>query len=414
MVASGLFIASISGLRGQSEAFGSISQNIANLTTDGYKASETLFADLVHSGRGSIFEQFSGFKPNTRNLINRQGSIFSTGRSLDVAIDGSGFLVTNTRQDGAGDTLLTRAGSLGRAVVRTGAAEQAFLVDQNGNFIQGFPANGNGGFTISTSVNGLQPVRIDLGAALSNAVTTSAATMTANLPADAASGANFNLSVGVFDNLGTPHTLQFDFTKTATAHTWNLVASTTDGNITAGSPATMVFDAAGRIVTPSSQGVSVTWTNPATAAPSTIAVDFSSLTQFSSNFAPSAINANGNAIGNLESIFINARGEIVGRFSNGLSDGLAKLPIALVRNLSGLTPLTATSFAVSTTSGPIRLLEADQTAFANFTPQALENPTVVLTDEFTKLIITQRAYSSAAQTIQVIDEMFQIATRLKS
>ena len=90
------------------------------------------------------------------------------------------------------------------------------------------------------------------------------------------------------------------------------------------------------------------------------------------------------------------------------------MPIALVRNLSGLTPLTATSFAVSTTSGPIRLLEADQTAFANFTPQALENSTVVLADEFTKLIIIQRAYSSAAQTIQVIDEMFQIATRLKS
>ena len=160
--------------------------------------------------------------------------------------------------------------------------------------------------------------------------------------------------------------------------------------------------------------MSVTWTNPATAAPSTIAVDFSSMTQFSSNFAPSAINANGNDIGNLESIFINACGEIVGRFSNGLSEGLAKLPIALVRNLSGLTPLTATSFAVSTTSGPIRLLEADQAAFANFTPQALENSTVVLADEFTKLIITQRAYSSAAQTIQVIDEMFQIATRLKS
>ena len=414
MVASGLFNASISGLRGQSEAFGSISHNIANLTTDGYKASETLFADLVNSGRGSIYEQYSGFKPNTRNLINRQGSILSTGRSLDVAIDGSGFLVTNTRQDGSGDTLLTRAGSLGQAVVGTGAAEQAFLVDQNGDFVQGFPADGNGGFSVSTAVGGLQPIRIDRGAALSNAVATSAATMVANLPANAASGANFNLSVGVFDSLGTPHALQFDFTKTATPHTWDLVASTSDCNVTAGSPATMVFDAAGNIVTPSSQSVSVTWTNPATAAPSTISVDFSSMTQFGTNFAPSAINSNGNAISDLESISINARGEIVGQFSNGLSEGLAKLPIAVVRNLNGLTPLTATNFAVSTTSGPIRLLEADQTAFANFTPQALENSTVVLAEEFTKLIITQRAYSSAAQTIQVIDEMFQIATRLKS
>lgn len=413
MVASAFFAAGISGLRGQSVAFGSISENVANLTTNGYKNSETLFSELVHSGTGSIFEQFSGIKPNTRNLVSTQGSILSTSRPLDVAIDGAGFLVTNTLQDGSGTTLLTRAGSLGGRVVGTGTAAQTFLVDQNGNFIQGFPADGNGGFSVGTALGSLQPIRIDRGAALSAAVATTAATLSANLPANAATGANFDLSVGVFDDLGTPHALLFDFTKNATTNTWDLVASTVDGTVTAGSPATMTFDALGQIVTPLSQTVSVTWTNPATAAASTIAVDFSAMTQFGGNFTPSAVSANGNAIGNLESVSINARGEIVGRFSNGLSEGLAKLPIALVRNINGLTPVAGTNFAVSPTSGAIRLLEADQTSFARFAPQALEESTVELAEEFSKLIITQRAYSSAAQTIQVVDEMYQIATRLK-
>jgi flagellar hook protein FlgE len=424
------------------------------------------------------FGHSSGINPNNRNLIDTQGAIFSTGRALDVAIVGSGFLVTNTQLDGSGDTLLTRAGSLDRRVVD--ATQQAFLTDQNGNFIQGFPADGNGGFSVGATVSALQPIRIDRGAALSAARATSTATIAANLPASAAVGANFNLdvgvfdnlgtphalvldfarnaaintwnlvattvdgivaptaavattaaavsanlpdnavpgttfslSVGVFDNLGTPHTLVFDVTRNAAVDTWDVVSSTVDGDVTAGSPVTITFDALGQILAPSSQSVSIAWTNPATAAPSTIAVDLSAMTQFGGGFTPSVIRANGNAIGTLESVSINERGEVVGRFSNGLSEGLAKLPIAVVRNINGLTSIAGTNFAVNATSGPIRLLQADQTDFATFAPAALEGSTVELAVEFSKLIITQRAYSSAARTIQVVDEMFQIATRLK-
>ncbi len=414
MVASGIFNAAISGLLGNGQAFGSISQNVANLTTDGYKQTETLFSGLIRGDRSSIFEKFSGISPKTRNLIDAQGAILFTGRALDVAISGSGFLVTNTAQDGSGETLLTRAGSLDKRAGGAGSADQAFLTDTNGNFIQGFPADANGVFSIGTTLGGLRPIRVDRNAALSSAVATTAANLSANLPASAATGANLNLSVGVFDNLGNPHAVVINFTKNAAADTWDLVASTADGAVTAGSPATMTFGVFGQIVAPLSQSISIAWTNPATAAPSTIAANFSGMTQFGNRFAPSAVNANGNAAGNLESVSINARGEVIGRFSNGLTQGLAKLPIAVVRSANGLTPVNGTSFAVSAASGPIRLLEADLTGLADFTPGAVESSTVELAQEFSMLIITQRAYSSAAQTVQVIDEMFQVATRLKS
>jgi len=414
MTAFGFFAPGISGLRGHTEAFAGISQNIANLTTEGYKAVDTQFAEMVHSGDGGVFEQFSGLKSGTRNLIEHQGNILSTNRNFDIAIDGTGFLVTNTLQDLSGDTQLTRAGSLDRTIVGTGAAEQAFLADQNGNFVLGWPSDGAGGFTVGTAVGSLQPIRIDSGAVGSAAAATTTATMAANLPAGSATGVNFDLNVGVFDDLGTSHTLLFDFTKNAAIDTWDLVVSTGDGTVTTGSPAAMTFDASGNLIAPANQSVGITWTNPAAAAASTIAVDFSRMTQFGGGFIPQETSANGNTAGILTDVSFNSAGEVVGLFSNGLNQGIAKLPIALVRAENALTTQQGTNFTINPNSGDIRLLEANLTDFGSFVPNGLEESTVDLAAEFSDMVIAQRAYSSAAQTVRVVDEMAQVATRLKS
>ena len=258
MTAFSFFTPGISALRGHTEAFAGISQDIANLTTGGYKDTDTQFAEMVHSGDGGVFEQFSGQNSRTRNLVENQGNILSTNRNFDIAIDGTGFLVTNTQQDLAGDVQLTRAGSLDRIVVRTGTAEQAFLADQNGNFVLGWPSDGAGGFTVGTTVSSLQPIRIDSGAAGSAAAATTTASIGANLPAGSATGTNFDLNVGVFDDLGNTHTLLFDFTKNAALDTWDLVVSAADGTVTSGSPATMTFNTSGNLVAPANQTVGIT------------------------------------------------------------------------------------------------------------------------------------------------------------
>ncbi|NKB57996.1 MAG: flagellar hook-basal body complex protein [Alphaproteobacteria bacterium] len=414
MTGFGLFASGISALRAQADAFAGISQDISNLTTQGYKATDTQFAELVHSGAGSIFDQFSGTKSGTRNLIDHQGAIQSTSRKLDVAIVGTGFLVTNTQQDLAGETQLTRSGSLDGRVVSTGGTDQVFLADQNGNFVLGWPSNGLGGFTTGTTVSSLQPIRIDSGAAGSAAAATTTATLAANLPAGVATGTNFDLSVGVFDNLGNTHTVLFDFTKNAAIDTWDVVATTADGTVTAGSPASMTFDAVGNIVSPTNLAVGITWTNPATAAASAVAVDFSRMTQFAGSFTPNIVASNGNTAGTLVEVEFNAAGEVVGTFSNGLIQSIAKLPVALVRSENQLTPEEGTKFLPNPNTGDIRLVEADQSDFAFFVPQSVEESTVDLAGEFSDMVVAQRAYSSAAQTIKVVDEMAQVATRLKA
>ena len=414
MTAFGFFTPGVSALRGHTEAFVGISQDIANLTTGGYKDTDTQFAEMVHSGDGGVFEQFSGLNSRTRNLIENQGNILTTNRSFGSAIDDSGFLVTNTQQDQAGDVQLTRAGSLDRIVVGTGAAEQAFLADQNGNFVLGWPSDGVSGFTVGTTVSSLQPIRIDSGAAGSAAAATTTASIGANLPAESATGTNFDLNVGVFDGLGNTHTLLFDFTKNAALNTWDLVVSTADSTVTSGSPAAMTFDASGNLVAPANQTVGITWTNPANAAASTIAVDFSLMTQFGGSFTPAITQANGNAAGILTDITFNTAGEVVGTFSNGLNQGIAKLPVALVRSENLLTAAQRTNFSVNPFSGDIRLVEANVSDFADFVPNGLEQSTVDLAAEFSDMVIAQRAYSSAAQTVRVVDEMTQVATRLKA
>ncbi len=414
MTGFGLFASGISALRSHTEAFSGISQDIANLTTNGYKATDTQFADMVHKGTGSIFEQFSGTSSRTRNLVEHQGSILGTGRSLDIALVGTGFLVTNTLQDLTGENQLTRAGSLDRLIVGAAGAEQAFLGDQNGNFVLGWPSDGAGGFSVSTDIGGLQPIRVDAGASASAAVASTTAILTANLPAGSATSTNFDLSLGVFDDLGNPHAVVVDFTKNAAPNTWDVTVATVDGTVTAGTPSTMTFDASGNIVAPTNLAVGITWTNPAAAAASNIAVDFSGMTQFGGGFSPGVVSANGNTAGTLVDFTFNAAGEVIGEFSNGLTSGIAKLPVALVRAENQLTTEQGTNFLLNPNSGDVRLVEADVSEFAFFAPNSVEESTVDLAREFADMIVAQRAYSSAAQTVRVVDEMAQVATRLKA
>src|SRR5919108_3587156 len=91
-----------------------IGNNVSNLNTPGFKASQLAFSDLVYrnlfsdrnDGAASAFQLGSGVGTGGTRLLFRQGEVRETGNATDVAIDGNGFFVT--RQDG--NTVYTRAG----------------------------------------------------------------------------------------------------------------------------------------------------------------------------------------------------------------------------------------------------------------------------------------------------------------
>lgn len=133
---SSLWIAK-TGLNAQQTQMDVISNNIANASTTGFKSSRATFQDLIYQNKGQPGAQTTqqtqspsglmlgtGVKISGTEKLFTQGSMEQTGNSLDVAIQGQGFLQV-TLPDGT--LAYTRDGSL--------------QMDQNGQLVtsDGYP-----------------------------------------------------------------------------------------------------------------------------------------------------------------------------------------------------------------------------------------------------------------------------------
>ena len=139
----GLFTSPILGMLAQTSALGSISQNISNMNTGGYKAHDTKFSTVLASTYSNS-RDIGGLTANTRNFIEQQGRIISSTSGMDLAISGKGLYVLNTEVDGSGDTLYTRDGGFeikSGDEATNGAGNiynEGYVVDKNGYYLQGW------------------------------------------------------------------------------------------------------------------------------------------------------------------------------------------------------------------------------------------------------------------------------------
>ncbi len=109
----GLYAAA-SGMEATQNQFNAISNDMANLNTTGYQATEVGFQDLLYSsgGNSSGSPSISTGAGASAQIVGRsdaQGAIQNTGRSLDVAIQGPGYLQVRRNDGSVG---LTRNGAL--------------------------------------------------------------------------------------------------------------------------------------------------------------------------------------------------------------------------------------------------------------------------------------------------------------
>lgn len=123
----GLYAAA-SGMQATQNQLNAISNDMANIDTTGYQATEVGFQDLLYSGGGNASGSPSiatgaGASSAIVGRSDAQGAIQNTGRSLDVAIQGPGYLQVR-RDDGS--IGLTRNGAL-----QTNA--QGEVTDSTGN-----------------------------------------------------------------------------------------------------------------------------------------------------------------------------------------------------------------------------------------------------------------------------------------
>lgn len=430
MAMYGMLAAPTLGMLTQSSAFGSISQNITNLNTGGYKATETRFETVLASKFGNNSD-VGGVQSVHKTYVAQQGNIIATSNFMDLAINGQGLFQFNENVDGSGETLYGRDGAFvqekngtesitgnfrsdgsidisgntsGNPITFT--ADKSYLVDKNGNYLQGWAADETGAVTTSSTPAAL---RVDRFSFVSDSSATTTASLAVTIPATAATGSVQLAKASVFDANGDLNSIDFQWTKTSTPQEWTLTPVPTNGTLTS-SAETFTFGTDGKLPDGTSHSVAITWSDGDT---STIALDLSDTVSVGSEFFYFDFQKNGRSPGDLESFSFDQDGFINGRFTNGLTRPLYKIPLATFVNPDGLEQRQGNVFAESVTSGSATLREADLDGFATYIPFSHELSNVNLGSEFTTMIRVQQAYNSAATLFKTVDEMTKVAAELK-
>jgi flagellar hook protein FlgE len=440
----------VTGLFSQSQALGMIADNIANVNTVGFKAVRPRFSTLITAQASADLHSPGGVQSRVEREIDAQGLLTSSSVSTDIAISGSGFFTVNDQTDGTGNTFFTRAGEFR-------PDKDGNLVNSGGFTLMGWPIDSNG--TVQQT-NVLSAFSVLNTANLTSApVSTTLIEIGANLPASATSGDANSLTAQVFDLQGGQHSLTLTYTKTATANTWDVTASVTNAGIvdpdsnddgtndpltTTGAFAangirvgTLTFNTDGTLLSITSNsatgtdvGVVNATTNrfettfdfdSATGTTSdrvTVALDFGTpgqadgFTQFQGNFTPNFIEQNGKQFGSLSAVNIDENGITTALFDNGETRDIFQVPVITFNNPNGLQERTGNIYTETTDSGPAVALEPGRGGAGQIAPSALEQSTVDLADEFTRMIVTQRAFSASTRIITTADEMLEELTRI--
>lgn len=230
----GALSSGVSGLTAQSSAMGAISDNITNVSTVGYKNTETHFSTLVTKQTSSTFYSAGGVQSRPRQANGVQGLLQATSSQTDIAISGNGYYVVNevsqpTSTSGA--YLFTRAGSFFMD-------DEGYLRNTSGFYLQGWPTDAGG--TVIPANNDLTIANqnvlsndyletVNLSRVGGTAANTTTISIGANLPANGDTGDTHKTDVQFFDTLGNATTMSVQYTKNAQQNTWDVTIEPPSG-----------------------------------------------------------------------------------------------------------------------------------------------------------------------------------------
>lgn len=144
-----------------------------------------------------------------------------------------------------------------------------------------------------------------------------------------------------------------------------------------------------------------------------INLDLANLTQFDSAFSAAARSQDGYEMGMLESYSIDKYGVITGVYTNGHTHNMAQIALAVFNNPQGLVKLENGLYMPSANSG-VAIIGPAQTGKRGIISSGnLEMSNVDLAQEFSEMIIAQRAFQANSRTITTADQMLQEVVGLK-
>lgn len=385
------FDIAISGLNAINEQLGAISNNIANSGTVGFKSGRAEFASLYAEG-----QPLGVGVTNVAQSISKNGTVFASASSLDLAINGQGFFVM---RDSSGSTAYTRAGYMQ-------TDSNGNLVNNQGMYLQGYPVDANGVIQTGTVGN----LTISSGSLPAKA--TSSLDFTANLnanedkpktatfdPTDETSY-NHTYATQVYDSLGREHTLKQYFVKTDD-NTWQVHYYMDDKSM--GDAKDMTFNEQGILLKPNG-AVNLTAAIPGADSIS-LDLNYNGTTQFGSDFSVSKNNGNGYASGERTGQTIDKDGSVYATFSNGERLLQGQVVLANFSNPNGLSSQNGTTWTQTASSGAPLLGTPGTGLLGALTSNTLEASNVNLTDELVGLMTAQRNYQANTKVISTNDSM---------
>ena len=408
------FSTAISGIKAAQANLDVISNNIANASTVGFKASRAQFAEIYASSVSGGSNAGQGVELTEIRADFSQGSLDFTGSGLDLAISGNGFFIVSN----GGASEYTRAGSF--IVDRDG-----YLTNESGNRLQGYQGSTDGVIT-----GELGDLFIDT--TLVDPKVTSKVTITSNLdsreavpttstfaPTDPTSY-NSTTSTTIYDSLGNSHVLQLYYVKQSAANTWKVHTSVDGGTPPAAT--TITFDSDGTLASSSANAISITTpadellsaSGEATgAAALAYSVDILATTQLGSDFSVNSATQDGYGAGQLISFEFDDSGTAFARYTNGQSRAIGQVALASFRNNNGLQPVGGSNYVESFGSGTPNIGVPGNSGRGDIQASAVEQANVDITQELVNLIVAQRNFQANAQVISTEDQATQAVINLR-
>lgn len=412
------FYTSLSGLQAAQTDMSTISHNIANVSTNGFKKSRSEFTDIMASNFTSDPRRLTG--SGAALTQNKQmfgaGSLVTTGSSLDLAVAGDGFFPVKTTAAGGSTIAYTRNGSFG-------VDPNRFITDAQGSRLQAYAVETDG--TVPNN-GALIDVRVPM--TTGTATATGKVALKANLNINAgASEAEFSranpasyasaTSTTIYDAAGNPQTLTNYFVRKAptdaasTASEWTVHSFVGDTPMNEGGT-DIAFDADGNLL--GSGTISLAYPDAGDATRAPISFDLSGTTASKQPFAVSSRSQDGTALGEFSGITVDSSGVITASYSNGDAVKLGKVALANFVNPTGLRQNGGQYWSATGLSGVATMGAANENGFGKLMSGTIEGSNVDITEELVELIAAQRNFQANAKALDTSSQISQTIFNIRA
>jgi flagellar hook protein FlgE len=450
-------LAGASGMRANSSALAAISDNISNVNTVGYKRLRSDFVAQLSNASGQSTYSAGGVAGRSTTLMAEQGSTIASSPATHLAVSGNGLFIVRSRSSDATPNepyLYTRAGQFA-------PDSNGYLQNTAGFYLHGWSVDSTGIVDASpTDLSVLEPIRVSgiAGGAeatsnlslsanlqssqpLSSAVTgaTYNAANSANNMASGAVEPDFQIPIQIFDSEGGTHTLTMAFLRAGPNQWHTEVLMPSSKVLPGGSPlingqlakGIVAFTPFGKIdlanstlpasvtIGLSGAGAGPEWAPSLGLAAQTIKLDLGGngapggLTNYDSPSQLSTSTVDGTSFGSLSAVDVDNDGFVTAIFTNGLTRRIYQVPLASFGNPDALNAENGGVYKLGPGAGAVAIRGAGESGVGTIKARSLEASTVDLAEEFSKLIMTQRAYSASSKIITTADEMMDELLRLK-